>query len=289
MKSVRRKEIEIVYDVAGDKSDPAMLLISGLGGQMVDWDETAVGDLVARGFRVIRFDNRDAGMSTHLSELGVPDLISIFFGKTDGLAYTLSDMAEDALAVLVDVGVEAAHVVGVSMGGMIAQRLAIDAPSAVLSLASIMSTTGNRQVGTPSNEIVTMIMSAMPNGGPDPMELSKALASPGFPYDEELARAKIALHAERSPESVGTLRQLAAVLGSTDRSEELRRLQIPTVVIHGRDDPLIHVSGGEATAELIPDSRFVAYEGMGHDIPRVLWPSIRDEIIQNAQRVHKEV
>jgi pimeloyl-ACP methyl ester carboxylesterase len=282
MRSVRRGSVEIVYDVTGDPNDPVMLLISGLGGQMVDWNDSAVDELVARGFRVVRFDNRDAGLSTHLSELGVPDLISIFFGKTDSLPYTLSDMAADALAVLVDVGAETAHVVGVSMGGMIAQRLAIDAPHVVLSLASIMSTTGSREVGAPSSEIVTMIMSSMPDGGPDPMKLSKALASPGFPYDEELALAKVERHAERSSESVGTLRQLAAVLGSTDRSDELRSLRIPTVVMHGRDDPLIHVSGGEATAKSISDAKLVIYDGMGHDIPEQLWPAIRDEIVLNA-------
>lgn len=289
MPIAKLRNLDIAYESFGDSSNEAMLLFVGLGGQLVDWEEPAVAELVSHGFYVIRFDNRDSGHSSHLAELGSPDLISIFMGKKTAVPYGLADMADDALSLMDYLEIEVAHLVGVSMGAMIAQELCVAHPESVLSLASIMSSTGAKKVGAPSTGVVNLLLASMANGGVDPFEFAKVISSPGYPFVEENVRNKLAQHAARSVDVEGTMRQLAAVLTTADRTEELRRLSIPTVVIHGSDDPLVDISGGRATAAAIRGAKFIEMPGMGHDVPIEAWPTIRDEIVSNAKRAHYAV
>ncbi|MGC8480324.1 MAG: alpha/beta fold hydrolase [Acidimicrobiales bacterium] len=286
---VRSGEVEIAYDVRGDEQSPAIVLIPGLGGSMGDFDEDQVDELIDEGLRVIRIDNRDSGASTHLTWLGMPDLMSIFMGAQDRVPYRLEDMAADVLAVLDEIEVERVHVVGVSMGGMIAQEFVLAHPEMARSLASIMSTTGARDVGSPSPEVIQLAVGSVMGGAPlDPLEMMRRISSPGYPFDESRARARIEGQLASSNDPYGTLRQLAAVLGASDRTERLRALDLPATVIHGRDDPLINVSGGEATAAAIPGASLLVFEGMGHDVPEALWPEIRDTVLANVRRAERE-
>lgn len=286
---VRSGEVEIAYDVRGDDQSSAIVLIPGLGGSMGDFDEDQVDELIDEGLRVIRIDNRDSGASSHLTWLGMPDLMSIFMGAQDRVPYRLADMAADVLAVLDEIEVERVHVVGVSMGGMIAQELVLAHPEMARSLASIMSTTGARNVGSPSPEVIQLAVGSVMGGAPlDPLEMMRRISSPGYPFDESRARARIEGQLASSNDPYGTLRQLAAVLGASDRTERLRALDLPATVIHGRDDPLINVSGGEATAAAIPGASLLVLEGMGHDVPDALWPEIRDTVLANVRRAERE-
>jgi pimeloyl-ACP methyl ester carboxylesterase len=289
LSKVRSGEVEIAFDVRGDEEHSAILLIPGLGGSMGDFDEDQVDELIDEGLRVIRIDNRDSGASSHLTSLGMPDLMGIFMGSQDRAPYQLADMAADVLAVLDEIEVERVHVVGVSMGGMIAQEFVLAHPEMARSLASIMSTTGARNVGSPSPEVIQLAVGSVMGGAPlDPLEMMRRIASPGYPFDEARARARIEGQLAASADPYGTLRQLAAVLGAADRTERLRALDLPVTVIHGRDDPLINVSGGEATAAAIPGSSLLVLEGMGHDVPEALWPQVRDTVLANVRRAESE-
>jgi pimeloyl-ACP methyl ester carboxylesterase len=280
--------IEVAYETFGDPADPTALLIMGLGVQMLGWDEEFCELLVERGFYVVRFDNRDVGRSTKVEGGPRPDIMAVAAGDTSSASYTLDEMAEDCAGLLDHLGVEAAHVVGASQGGMIGQTLAISRPERVLSLVSIMSTTGDRAVGQPHPEALPALLTSPPGDREGFAEFVvgtwKVIGSPGFEPDEDALRARAAASYDRGIHPDGTARQLVAVLASGDRTDALRRLEVPTVVIHGTDDPLIDVSGGEATAAAIPGARLELIPGMGHDLPRELWPRFVDLIVENAAR-----
>jgi pimeloyl-ACP methyl ester carboxylesterase len=265
-----------------------MLLIMGLGVQMLGWDERFCRRLSERGFRVVRFDNRDVGHSTHLHDAPTPNLMAALAGDTSSAAYTLEDMADDAAGLIDHLGAEAAHVVGASLGGMVAQTLAARHPERVLSLASIMSSTGNRTVGQPLDTVLPVLLTPPPADRDAFVENSvrtfRAIGSPGYPIDERGLRALARASYDRSYDPAGVGRQLVAILASGDRTEALRSIEAPTVVIHGEEDPLIQVSGGDATARAIEGAKLVRIPGMGHDLPEALWPTFIDEIAENAAR-----
>jgi pimeloyl-ACP methyl ester carboxylesterase len=280
--------IEIAYEEFGDRSDPTMLLIMGLGVQMLGWDEELCLMLAARGFRVVRFDNRDAGRSTRIDAGPRANVLAAVAGDLRSASYKLEDMADDCAGLLDHLGVQAAHLVGASQGGMIAQTLAIRRPERVLSLTSIMSTTGNMRVGQPHPEALPALLNRPPanrEGFEDfVVRAWRVIGSPGFDPNEDALRARARASYDRGIHPDGTARQLLAILASGDRTSSLAELDLPTLVIHGTDDPLIDVSGGEATAAAIPGAELVLIDGMGHDLPRELWPRFVDLIVANAAR-----
>jgi pimeloyl-ACP methyl ester carboxylesterase len=281
--------IELEYEVFGDSADPAMLLVMGLGMQLLAWDEDFCKMLAERGFYVIRFDNRDVGLSTKIEDAPVPDLFAVMAGDGSSAGYTIEDMADDAAGLLDHLEIEAAHVVGVSMGGMIAQALAINHPDRVLTLTSIMSTTGDRAVGQPRESAIPALISPAPADRDAYIEytlnLFKLIGSPAYPMDEDQFRALAAASYDRMHYPIGFMRQLAAIVASPERTQALGSVRAPTLVIHGEDDPLIVVSGGEATARAIPGAKLMKVAGMGHDLPRELWPEFVDAIVENTERV----
>jgi pimeloyl-ACP methyl ester carboxylesterase len=280
--------IEIVYEAFGDSADPTALLIMGLGVQMLGWDAKFCELLAGRGFHVVRFDNRDAGRSTKIDGGPRADVIAAAAGDLSSVTYTLDEMADDCIGLLDHLGVEAAHLVGASQGGMVAQAVAIRHPERVRSLASIMSTTGDRAVGQPHPEALPALLTRPPAGRDGFVEFVvsawRVIGSPGFDADEEALRRRAGASWDRGIHPDGTARQLVAIIASGDRTEALRRLDVPTVVIHGTDDVLIDVSGGKATAAAIPGAELVLIDGMGHDLPRALWPRYVDLIAANAER-----
>ncbi|WP_431899646.1 alpha/beta fold hydrolase [Nonomuraea sp. bgisy101] len=274
--------IEIAYDTFGTPRDRPLLLIMGLGSQLVHWDDEFCELLAGRGHHVVRYDNRDVGLSTHFSEAGVPDL-------TPGAAapYLLSDMADDAAGLMDALGWPAAHVLGVSMGGMIAQALAIAHPGRVLTLTSIMSTP-SPDAGPPTPEATAALFSAP---APDrqaaierALEVWTVIGSPGYELDRERIAKLAGLAYDRDYDPAGTTRQLAAILASGDRTEGLGRLRMPALVVHGEADVLVQVSGGRATAAAIPGARLMTFPGMGHDLPRPLWEQIMDAVTDLQER-----
>jgi pimeloyl-ACP methyl ester carboxylesterase len=280
--------IDVVYEAFGDPAHPTALLIMGLGVQMLGWDAEFCELLAGRGFHVVRFDNRDVGRSTKIEGGPRPDLMAAAMGDASSASYTLDEMADDCAGLLEHIDVEGAHMVGASQGGMIAQALAIRRPGRVLSLASIMSTTGDPAVGQPHPEALPALMARPPADLQEYVEFVvgafRIIGSPGFEADEEKLRERARASFERGYYPDGTARQLLAILASGDRTEALRRLDVPTVVIHGTDDILIDVSGGKATAAAIPGARLEVIPGMGHDLPRQLWPRFVDLIAENAAR-----
>jgi pimeloyl-ACP methyl ester carboxylesterase len=280
--------IEIAYQTFGERSDPTLLLVMGLGAQLIHWPEEFCELLVGRGFHVVRFDNRDVGHSTKLDDAPVPDLMALAAGDAGAATYTLDDMADDAAGLLDHLEIDAAHVAGASMGGMIVQTLAVRHPQRVLSLCSIMSTTGDRNVGQARQEALAVLMTPVPDNRDAYIEFHinafKAIGSPGFPLDEEFLRWRAGATYDRSVYPAGFRRQLAAIIASGNRTSKLSQISAPTLVIHGSDDPLITVSGGEATARAIPGAELVVIGGMGHDLPKGAWPQIVDAIAANAER-----
>ncbi len=280
--------IEIAYEAFGDPADPTVLLIMGLGVQMLGWDAEFCELLAGRGFCAVRFDNRDVGRSTKIEGGRRPDLMAAAMGDASSASYTLDEMADDCAGLLDHLGVEAANVVGASQGGMIAQTLAIRHPERMLSLVSIMSSTGDRAVGQPHPEALPALLTRPPADRDGYAEFVvrtwRVIGSPGFDPDEEKLRERARASFDRGYYPEGTARQLVAILASGDRTEALRRLDVPAVVIHGTDDALIDVSGGKATAAAIPGAELELIEGMGHDLPRVLWPRFVDLIVANAER-----
>jgi pimeloyl-ACP methyl ester carboxylesterase len=277
--------IDIEYVTSGDPADPPLLLVMGLGAQLIAWPEKFVEQLTARGFYTIRFDNRDSGLSTKFE--GMPDFMALFGGDKSSAPYLVEDMADDALGVLDALGLERAHVVGVSMGGMITQALVIHHPSRFLSATSIMSTTGDVTVGAPSGEAVTAMLRP-PAANRDEaiaasLASSKVISSPGFPFDVDLMTRRAAAAYDRSYCPEGTARQLGAILASPDRTDGLRQLKLPFLVIHGEDDPLVNVSGGKATAAAVPEAQLILIPGMGHDLPEATWNRIIDAIVATTE------
>ena len=280
-------DVTLCYETFGDPGDPAALLVMGLATQMVGWPDDFCEDLAGRGFHVIRFDNRDIGRSQKM-DFPVPTIRQLLFRDKKAARYTLEHMAEDGFGLLDHLGIERAHVVGVSMGGMIAQTMAARGPDRVLSLASIMSNTGARWSGQPSPKMYPYLLRKPPHDREGyirhGVELFKKIGSTGFPPDEpELARIA-ARSFDRGLNPAGSNRQLAAIIASGDRTPLLRTIIAPTVVIHGTTDRLVPVSGGRATAKAIPGARLVLIEGMGHDLPRGAWPRMLDAIEENAAR-----
>jgi pimeloyl-ACP methyl ester carboxylesterase len=288
MPDVRSNGLTISYETLGDPSDPALLLVMGLGAQLIDWPDEFCEMLAARGFHVIRFDNRDIGLSTWLDELGPPDLAAIFGGDFATVPYLLSDLAADTAGLLKELGVAKAHVVGASMGGMIAQQLVIDHPDLVASVCSIMSTTGDRMVGHPTPEAAAALMRP-PAADRDgaiaaAVATSRVIGSTGFEVVEaDLVRRASAKY-DRAFHPAGTQRQYAAIIASPDRTSALAAVAVPALVVHGEADPLVGVSGGRATAAAIPGAELLVIPGMGHDLPHGVWPTVVDAIVTNATR-----
>jgi pimeloyl-ACP methyl ester carboxylesterase len=278
-------ELELCYETFGSASAPPMLLIMGLASQMLLWDDQFCEQLASRGFRVIRFDNRDVGRSSLLRGAAIPTRWQLL--RRSGAAYTLDEMAADSVGLLDHLKIGAAHIVGASMGGMIAQLVAINHPDRVLSLVSIMSTTGNPKVGKPQPK---MMMRLMRKGQrereafiADYIATSRAIGSKVYELEEEYERERAARLFERGVYPAGSARQLGAVVSATDRTQALAGIRVPTTVIHGDADPLVDVSGGRATAEAIPGARLIIVPGMGHALPRALWPEVIDAIVENTQ------
>jgi pimeloyl-ACP methyl ester carboxylesterase len=280
--------IELEYEVFGDEAAPPLLLVMGLGAQMIAWDDAFCTQLAARGHRVIRFDNRDVGLSTKTGG-PLPDIMACLAGDASSATYTLHDMADDAVGLLDVLGIPAAHVVGASMGGMIAQTIAIRHPERVLTLCSIMSTTGASDVGAPTPEAMQELLRPVSTTKEEYLEASvrssKVIGSTGFPFDEERTRQRAELHFDRCYHPMGVARQLAAILASGDRTDALGKVAVPTVVIHGDADPLVTPTGGEATAKAVPNAEHVVVEGMGHDLPEGAWPQVIDAIVANTSKV----
>jgi pimeloyl-ACP methyl ester carboxylesterase len=280
--------IELAYQEAGDPDGEPLLLIMGLAMQMLGWDEDFCELLADRGFRVIRFDNRDVGRSTMLDHLGVASRFDVLRGRRSNAPYTLTDMGEDSFGLLDHLGIESAHVVGASMGGMIAQTMAIRRPDRVRSLVSMLSTTGNRWMGVPALRTWGLLIAAYPKVEEDyvarGIRTFRIIGSPGYPMDREFIVERAREMYARSHSPAGILRQTHAVGASGDRTSALRRLDLPATVLHGAADPLMRPVGARATADAIPGARLRIFEGMGHDLPRELWPDFVGEIAVTAAR-----
>ena len=290
MPRVKANGIELEYDSFGDPADPALLLIMGLGSQLISWDPQFCALLAERGFRVIRFDNRDIGLSTPFDHLPVPDLFAILGGDLSSAPYVMADMAQDTAGLLDALGIERAHVVGASMGGMIAQELAIKYPERVLSLCSFMSNTGDGKNGMPTQEALAVITS--PRGANRDEAIERTVdtlrvigsATPEYAPTDEWRYARAAQIYDRSYRPDGGARQVAAIAASPDRTEALGSLRMPVLVMHGDQDKLIDVSGGYATAAAVLGSERIIFPGLGHDLPRPLWPAFVDAIVRNAEK-----
>jgi pimeloyl-ACP methyl ester carboxylesterase len=286
----RANGIDICYEIFGDASAEPMLLIMGLGAQMIHWDDDFCRQLAARGFRVIRFDNRDIGKSSRLSggkRLTPVELLKLRFLKIPVAApYKLRDMAEDVTGLMDTLGIKSAHLVGVSMGGMIAQEIAISFPQRVRSLTSIMSTTGNPKVPPPTREAAALLMAPPPATREEFYtrfaQTWKVLRNGSFPEDEARDRGRAERTFERGLNPAGVGRQLRAILASGSRKERLRSVKVPTLVIHGTVDPLVRPEGGKDTAASIPGAKLLMIEGMGHALPIPMWPQVIDAIDKHA-------
>lgn len=283
--------ITLCYETFGDESAPPLLLIMGLGMQMIGWPDDFCHQLAGRGFHVVRFDNRDAGRSTHIDGRP-PSPGQLVRRRIRPVLYTLSDMAEDAHGLLHELGLEPAHVVGASMGGMIAQMLAAEHPASVRSLVSIMSNTGSRWSGQPSLAIYRYFLSAAPSDREGYIERTvkvfTAIGSRGLPQDTERHRDIAGRSWDRGVDPAASGRQLGAIIASGTRTRQLRSIAAPTLVIHGSKDPMVSRSGGVATARAIPGARMVTIQGMGHDLPEAAWPQILDEVSAHAQAADRE-
>ncbi len=262
-------DVELEYEVFGDPSSPAVLLLAGLGGQLVSWDERFCVELVNAGLHVIRFDNRDAGLSTKLDHAGVPDLLGALLGSVPA-AYTLDDLADDAVAVLDAAGVEQAHLLGLSMGGMVAQLVALRHPHRVLTLACLMSGPAGRPAAAPAPEVVEVMLRTPADDFAGQVtaavELRRVLAA-SEDFDVQLARLRAEEQVLRAYFPAGTMRQAAAVLATPNRRAELGQIDRPVLVVHGDRDPLVPFSAGSELAAAIPGSCFLTLEGVGHDLP----------------------
>ena len=281
-------DIEIAYETFGDAGDPPVLLVMGLATQMIGWPDDFCAGLADRGHFVIRFDNRDIGLSTHLHSAGAPDIMSVFAGDRSSVPYALTDLADDTVGLLDVLGLDAVHLVGASMGGMVAQLVAVRHPARVRSLTSIMSSTGDPSVGAP-NEAAMGVLFAPPAADRQSavqraVDTYRVIGSPGFEFDEAALRDRAGLSFDRAYDPAGVARQLAAILTTHDRTRDLKSISVSTLVIHGSEDALVNVSGGRATAAAIPDAELLVVEGMGHDLPRAVWPEITDRISALIER-----
>lgn len=278
--------VKIAYETFGDVNSPPLLLVFGMNGQMIWWDDRFCRLLVDLGFFVIRFDNRDSG---HSQDIKVAPRVWRSALKLVRPPYTLDDLADDSVGVLDELGIASAHIAGLSMGSMVAQTVAIKHPSRVRSLTSIMGTTGRPTVGLPTKlSMFGAVFGKFPDERSANIErtmvMLRALASTNVPFEEERLRAMVTRSADRGINTLGSRRQLAATLAQPDRTKALRKLAVPALVIHGTSDPLIGISGGRATAEAIPDATFMPIDGMGHDMPTPTWEPIASAIAATAHR-----
>ena len=280
-------KVDLAYETFGSSRDPALVLVMGLGTQMIAWHDDFCNQVADEGFQVVRFDNRDVGLSTHLHDAGEPDLSSMFAGQpiTDA-PYALSDMADDTVRLFDALFLDRVHLVGASMGGMIAQEVALRHPERLLSLTSIFSTT-SPQVGPPTPEALAALFTAPATteeeAGDRTVAVYQVIGSPHYPLDEAGLHARGREAFRRSNDPAGVARQFAAIQVSGDRTERLRSVAVPTLVLHGEDDLLVQPDGGRATATAIPGARLVTYPGMGHDLPRALWPQVVGEIVKHTR------
>ncbi|HET6794896.1 MAG TPA: alpha/beta hydrolase, partial [Acidimicrobiales bacterium] len=284
--------IDIEYETVGDQSQPPLLLVMGLGAQLIAWDDDFCRQLADQGFFVIRYDNRDVGLSTHFDSAGPGDVAAAMTAAAAGQPvkspYLLADMADDGIGLLDALDISAAHIVGASMGGMIVQEMAIRHPDRVLSLCSIMSTTGSRDVGQPDPVAMTALMAPPPSNAEEAAQgavnASRIIGAKGFPLDEERIRQRAIRAYKRANYPEGFARQLVAIMASPDRTDALGAVKTPTLVIHGDCDTLVTPGGGRATAEAVPGAELLMIEGMGHDLPEGAWPVVIEAIASNASK-----
>ena len=281
--------IELCYQTFGTPTDDPLLLVMGLGGPMTWWDEELCRLLATRGFYVVRYDNRDTGRSGRgRGRVTRKMLVRAFLGRTRRAPYSLSDMADDAVGLLDHLGITKAHAVGVSMGGMIVQTLALDHPDRLARLVSIMSTTGRRSVGWQDPRLLPMLLARRQRSREDYIAASAKLwaviGSPRYPEDQARISDRAGETFDRGVTAAGVLRQMMAVLTQPNRTRALHGVTVPAAVIHGSEDKMVHVSGGRATAAAIPGAELTVIEGMGHNMPEQLWPSIADVIRRTADR-----
>ncbi|MBN8500278.1 MAG: alpha/beta fold hydrolase [Sphingomonadales bacterium] len=293
MPSITANGITIEYETHGDPAGPPLLLIMGLGAQLTLWPVELVEALTRRGYYVIRHDNRDIGLSEKFGHAGIPNFRRValmrLFGIRARIPYRLTDMADDAAALLDALGIARAHVVGASMGGMIAQLMAIHHPGKLLSMTSIMSTTGNPRLPRPRPEALKALLNRAPPGAtveqviPIGIGVARAIGSPAYPASEERLRTRIASDFQRSFYPEGAARQISAIVDDGDRRKRLKKVAVPTLVIHGTDDPLVPIEGGRDTAAHIPGAKLIEVPGMGHDLPIELVETIADAIAGHAR------
>ena len=279
--------IEIAHESFGDPADPTLLLVMGLGMQMLGWDEEFCELLAGRGFRVVRFDNRDIGLSTKVGR-SRPNVLASAVGLRSA-DYRLADMATDAVGLLDHLEVDGAHIVGASMGGMIAQTIAARHPGRALSLCSIMSGPGGRSPATmPRMSVIGTLLAKPPSEREAYAEhvasLFGRIGSPGYEHDPERLRRRALLSYDRCFHPAGAARQLMAIMASGNRTDEIRAITCPTLVLHGKSDKLLPYAGGKAVAKAVPGARLELIDGMGHDLPIELWPRFADLIAENAGR-----
>lgn len=273
----------IEYEQLGDPGGPTLLMVAGLGAQLVSWDDEFCQHFINRGMSIVRFDNRDVGLSSSMDDGRDPMalMMSRLAGEDIEPHYLLDDMAGDAVAVLDAVGVEQAHVLGFSMGGMIAQAIAIGHSDRVMSLTSVMSTTGDPDVGLPDPEVLGQMLTPLPTDPVEAMarrlEIGEAIGSPGL-FDPDRARRRAELELARGGDPMGTVRQLLAIVSSPSRSQGLASVQVPALVAHGDADRLVNLSGGVRTHECLPSAELLVFEGMGHDLPPVFWEPLVDRV-----------
>ncbi len=282
VRSADGADIEIAYELIGDPEGIPLLMVHGLGMQLVGWHPDLLKQLAGRGFQVAVFDNRDAGESTHFSHAGSPDIGRLLERDASAAAYSLAELADDAAGLLDLLGWKTAHVLGVSMGGMVAQTLAIRYPDRVRSLTTVMATTGADGVGGATDVALGTLLMPAATTREAHIENSVAsfavIGSTDFPHDYDHIRTRAGQSWDRGHDPDGTIRQVAAILASGDRTAHLADLQIPTLVVHGTADPLVDVSGGRATAAAIRGAELLEVEGMGHDLPREVWPRFFDRL-----------
>lgn len=273
------------YETFGDPKGQPLLLIMGLGAQMTTWEDEFCAQLADRGFHVIRFDNRDVGLSTWMEDAGDPDMASAFSGNPQA-AYELDDLAADAAGLLESLDIPAAHIVGASMGGFIAQLVAINHPENVLSLTSIMSGPGGTDAVPPKPEGAAILVVSPPETREERVEQAmsfrRVLLGPADPFDEAHERARATSSVDRAYYPPGVGRQLLAILAAKSRMERLRQVRVPTLVVHGVDDVLVPVENGRLVAEAVPGARLIEIDGMGHDLPKRAWPQVMDAIVEVA-------
>lgn len=296
MPNVQANGITIAFEQFGSEGAEPILLISGLGVQMIRWTTAFCETLAAQGYRVIRFDNRDVGHSTHFDAAPAIEMTALAQrlgrGEPLDLPYTLRDMADDAIGLLDALEIERAHVVGRSMGGMIAQLMAAEHAQRTLSMTSIMSSTGNPELPPPSPDAMTALTKRAPNPFEDEpryldhcVAVARVIASPGFMFDEDAQRTQALAELRRSYNPAGFGRQIAAMVTAGDRRRQLNSIAAPSLIVHGADDPLIPVAGGQDTAANITGSKLMVIEGMGHDLPVELYETVARAIAANARRV----